>query len=200
MTVLPMQSKAHLANLPPFAGFTLIELLVTVIVLSILLGLAVPAFRTLMQNDQQWAQQSTLILSLNSARSDAIKNDLPAGSQVCSSTDGATCTGTPWEQGWIVLGANPANPLAPLKPLQVVGPLPNGTTLTEANNNLAVTFLSNGVVNTALLLNPAAPVAFKMCDSRGANFARYMEVSLMGRVVASPTVGQDLTGAALTCP
>ena len=47
----------------PARGFTLIELLVTIVVLSILLSLAVPAFRTFMQNDQQWTQQNNLILA-----------------------------------------------------------------------------------------------------------------------------------------
>ena len=64
-------------------GFTLIEILVTILVLSILLGLAVPAFRSFMQNDQQWVQTNNLLLALNTARSDAIKSDLVAGAQVC---------------------------------------------------------------------------------------------------------------------
>jgi type IV fimbrial biogenesis protein FimT len=181
-------------------GFTLIELLVTIVVLSILLGLAVPAFRSLMQNDQQWVQQNNLVLSLNAARSEAIKNDMAGGVQVCSSTDGATCTGTPWNRGWIVLPS--VNPFGagPPKPLQVVGALPTGTTLTEVNGNLAVTFQSNGAVNTGLLLNPAAPVAFRMCDVRGATKARYLQVSLMGRVASAQMPGQDLTGAGLVCP
>jgi len=181
-------------------GFTLIELLVTVVVLSILLSLGVPAFRSFMQNDQQWAQTNTLVLGLNSARSEAIKNDLTAGAQICSSSNGTGCTATPWDRGWIVLGVDPAKPRGPLKPLPVVGALPAGTTLTETNNNLLITFVSNGTLNTNLLQNPAARVAFKMCDPRGAAYARYLEVTLMGRVVASPVVGQDLNGMPLTCP
>ena len=181
-------------------GFTLIELLVTVVVLSILLGLGVPAFRSFMQNDQQWAQINTLVVGLNSARSEAIKNDLTAGAQICSSNDGTSCTRTAWNLGWIVLGVDPANPRGPLKPLQVVGPLPAGTTLTEANNNLIITFVSNGTLDTSSLQNPTARVGFTMCDARGAASARYLQVTLMGRVVASPVVGQDLNGAPLPCP
>jgi len=186
--IAPIEHRRYLA------GVTLVELMITVVVLSILLGLAVPAFRSFLQNDQQWTQQNNLVLSLNTARSEAIKNDLPGGVQVCSSTDGATCTGTPWNQGWIVLpSVNVFGAGAP-KPLQMIGTLPTGTTLTEANNNLTVSFLSNGA------LTPAAAVAFKMCDIRGAAFARYLQVTPMGRVVASPTVGRDLNGVALTCP
>ena len=189
-------------------GFTLIELLVTIIVFSILLGLAVPAFRSLMQNDQQWVQTNNLILSLNAARSEAIKNDITSaaiagggGAQICTSSDGVACTGTPWNQGWIVLGIDPANPQRGAKRLQVVGALPAGTTLTETNNNLSITFLSNGAINTApAALNAVVPVAFKMCDARGRAFARYLQVTLMGRAVASPNLGQDLNQVALACP
>ena len=176
------------------AGFTLIELLITVVVLSILLALAVPAFRSFMQNDQQLVQQNNLVLSLNTARSEAIKNDLPGGVQVCSSTDGATCTGTPWEQGWIVRPSVNVFGVGAPKPIQTIGALPPGTTLTATPNNTTLSFLSNGA------LTPAAVIQFRMCDVRGAAFARYLQVTPMGRVVAATTVGQDLTGAALPCP
>ena len=180
------------------AGFTLVELLITILVLSLLLGLAVPAFRSLMQNDQQWVQTNNLILSLNAARSESIKNDTAAGGTICSSNNGVNCTFTPWNQGWIVQGVDPANPNNLPKNLQVVGALPAGTTLTEWAGNLSITFQSNGALGP--LANAEPTVQFRMCDARGPTFARYLQVTAMGRVVASPTVGQDLTGAALPCP
>jgi type IV fimbrial biogenesis protein FimT len=188
----------HPEQLRAIGGFTLIELLVTIVVLSILLGLAIPAFRSFMQNDQQWVQTNNLILSLNAARSDAIKNDSVAGAVVCSSNTGLACTGTAWNLGWIVLGADPANPNNAPKVLQAVGQLPPGTTLNEAGGNLTIPFQSNGALGA--LGTPEPVVIFKMCDIRGAAFARYLQVTLMGRVVASNTPGQDLTGAALACP
>ena len=195
MTQPPIVRNARPEPRRATRGFTLVELLVTIVVLSILLGLAVPAFRSFMQNDQQWVQQNNLVLALNAARSEAIKNDMAGGVKVCSSTDGATCTGTPWAQGWIVLpSVNPFNTAAAPTPVQVVGALPTGTTLTEVNGNLTVTFQSNGA------LNAAAPVAFRMCDVRGATQAVYLQVSLMGRVSPGRQPGQDLSGAALVCP
>src|SRR5262252_3441779 len=155
MTRLNLMRDSHPEHRRATGGFTLIELLITIVVLSILLALAVPSFRTFMQNDQQWVQTNNLILALNTARSEAIKNDagslvapvtaavIPGGAQICSSNNRLSCTGTPWEQGWIVLGVDPANPQSPAKRLQVVGARPTGTTLTEWSGNLTLTFLSS---------------------------------------------------------
>jgi type IV fimbrial biogenesis protein FimT len=199
MTLPSPGRRARLAHRLKAAGFTLIELLVTVVVLSILLGLAVPAFRTFVQNDQQWTQQNTLVLALNTARSEAIKQDIAGGVTVCASqldTTPPTCDGATWAQGWIVVVVPGA------KPIQTVGALPANTTLTEASGNLSVTFMSNGAINTgpAFLNQPPARLQFRMCDVRGPAFARDTEVTLMGRVVSAPNLGKDLNNAALPCP
>jgi type IV fimbrial biogenesis protein FimT len=173
---------------PTRAGFTLVELLITVVCAAILLSLAVPAFNTFLKNDQQWAAQSQLVMSLNAARSEAIKQDVANAVQVCASADGKTCGGT-WAQGWIAINqADPANPIV----IQSVGAVAAGTTLSEANGSLSVTFNSNGTVNQA--------VAFTFCDPRGPTQARYLQVSNMGRVASSANVGKDLNNVALTCP
>lgn len=195
MTPMPRYNPSP-ATRPYAAGFTLVELIITVTVAGILMALAVPAFRTYLLNDRQWLQQSSLVMAFNAARSEAIKWDIAGGAQVCASANGTTCNGASWAQGWIVLIATLPNPTV----TQSVGALPTGSTLTELNGNLSVSYLSNGMVNTAALVNPGAPPAFTMCDARGAAQAVYTQVSLAGRVASSNTVGQNLAGAALTCP
>jgi type IV fimbrial biogenesis protein FimT len=170
----------------------MVELLVTIMVIGILLALAIPAFRTFLQNDRQWTQESSLVLAFNAARSEAIKQDVAGGVQVCASADGATCSGGNWATGWIVLSSASATPI------QSVGALPTGTTLTELNGNVSVTYHSNGMLNSALLVVPGAPPAFTMCDTRGVAQARYAQVTLAGQVLSSNTPGQNLSGANLT--
>lgn len=168
-------------------GFTLIELMVAVAVAAVLLAAALPSMRTLIQNERASTQLNTLILSLNYARSEAIKRDLPTGIVVCPSVDQLTCSGTSaWNQGWIVRGpaAEPA--------LQSALPLSGANTLSEASNLTAITFMPNGLVSAAAV--------FTLCDSRGAAHARDIEVSASGRIVSSPTQGRSLAGAALSCP
>ncbi len=86
------------------SGFTFMELMITLAVGSILLAVAVPSFQSLMTSNQLTATTNTLVFSLQTARSEAIKRALPAG--VCTSSnsleDAATCsTGSGFVGGWI---------------------------------------------------------------------------------------------------
>ena len=170
------------------AGFTLLELVVTMAVAAILTAISVPAFRTFLLNDRSMSQATSLLLSLNLARSEAIKQDLSGGVTVCPSSDAATCNGSAnWAQGWIVLSSSATAPIG------VVAPLAAGSTLSVyPASTTQVTFQSDGSAGTT-------ETDFTLCDPRGAHFARYTQVTTTGRV-AAPAVGQDALGNALTCP
>jgi type IV fimbrial biogenesis protein FimT len=168
------------------SGFTLIELLVTTVVAAILLTIAVPAFQNFLRNDRQWTVANSLVMSLNAARSEAIKQDTAVS--VCPTTNGSSCSTTAaWAQGWIVLSS--AASATPVLTLPALNP---GTTLIEASGLTAVTFLSTGMVTQA--------AAFTLCDPRGATAARYVQVTVTGSIASSPNVGESLSGAALSCP
>jgi type IV fimbrial biogenesis protein FimT len=167
-------------------GFTLIELLITIGVAAILMTLAVPAFQNFLRNDRQWTTANSLVMTLNAARSEAIKQD--ASVSVCPTTNGTSCSGSStWTQGWIVLSSAAGSTATLTTPS-----LATGTTLTEASGLTAVTFLSTGMVS--------AQAAFTLCDARGATQARYVQVGPTGSIASSSTVGQSLSGTPLSCP
>jgi type IV fimbrial biogenesis protein FimT len=179
-------------------GFTLIELLVTIVVAGILLAIAVPAFQSFVQNDRDVGQANSLVQSLNYARSEAIKRAY--GITVCPSAAGQTCDvgSTLWAGGWIVVDTNTADCGGAACPvLQTVPALAGSNTLTPAGNAAtAITFQASGLVTPTG--NPALTVT--ICDTRGALFARDVEVNSTWRVATSQTVGQSVAGAALACP
>src|SRR5690606_25670853 len=58
-------------------GFSLLELMVALTVLGILLGVGVPSFATLTQNNRVTTQTNELVSALNLARSEAIRRGAP---------------------------------------------------------------------------------------------------------------------------
>lgn len=181
-------------------GFTILELMVVMAIAGVLAALAVPAMRQFMQNQQDSTAASQLISNLNYARSEAIKEDVQVagggGVQVCASTGAGanpTCDTANWASGWIVLSSKSAIPL------QVVGALPTGVTLTTTPANSTVLFQANGTT-PAVVVGGNSRVMFRVCDTRGANFAREVEISVTGIIQASSQPGFDVSGAALVCP
>ena len=95
-----------------------------------------------------------------------------------------------------MLDLNAADP--PPLVLQTVPALQGANTVTAAGPAAAgITFLSTGLVTPAAA-NPALQI--RVCDTRGAAFARDVEVNKTGRVAASQTPGLTVTGAAMVCP
>ena len=82
-------------------GFTLIELLVTMVVATILLAIAVPAYNDIVQNNRVTANSNNLANALAVARSEAIRRREPV--TVCSSTNLLECSeSNSWGTGWII--------------------------------------------------------------------------------------------------
>jgi type IV fimbrial biogenesis protein FimT len=85
------------------AGFSLIELITAMTVLAILLGLAIPAFRTTIDNNRLVGANNEFVSALNYARSEALKRSNPVS--VCSSSNGTSCANsTDWQNGYIAFG------------------------------------------------------------------------------------------------
>lgn len=84
-------------------GFTLIELMVTLAVAAIILTVAVPSFRSIVQNNRLITQANELITGINLARSEAIKRGQSIS--ICAANaalTGCSNTATAWNVGWII--------------------------------------------------------------------------------------------------
>ncbi len=58
-------------------GFTLIELMITVVILSFLVGIAIPSFRELIDRNTVTTEANNILSSILLARSEAIKRERP---------------------------------------------------------------------------------------------------------------------------
>ena len=125
------------------AGFTIVELMVTVAVLAVLLALAVPNFNDASLSARLSSFANSLVASAQVARSEAIKRNSTI--RLCASSDGATCDGADWEEGWIVLTQDDAV-------LQVQQALPDEFRVIEAGGTDELSFLGTVVGTTPAIL------------------------------------------------
>lgn len=196
------------------AGFTLIELIVTLAVAGILASLAVPSFKTTIQNNRLVTQSNDLLGAMLYARSQAISGvangttNPPRYVTVCASSDGATCSSTNWANGWIVSGYPTAPTAAPGVATNLSVPSTTATVMRAypaitGNNTInssvlgsSINFKSDGTTDVTAT-NPY----FFVCDSRGVSYGRAVYVSGSGEARVSPTAGKELNGTtAVTCP
>lgn len=82
------------------SGFTLVELMVVVALIAVLATLAVPSWRALQTRNAIRSLVNDYTLSLYFARSEAVRLNTPV--TLCPSNDGATCTDSALENGWVV--------------------------------------------------------------------------------------------------
>ncbi len=165
-------------------GFTLVELFIAMAVAAILLSVAVPNFSDAMRNSQQSATTNELMGSLRIARSEAIKQSTRTA--VCARATDLSC-GDDWSNGFIAFMDNGAN-----------------SGVIDANETILriSPALSSGawIQNYARLVNTTeTPIErpfirygprgeshwrgsgyFLVCDQRGAESTRAINISLSG--------------------
>ena len=82
-------------------GFTLVELMVVLSIVAILVGLAAPEFGTMLLRSRLSGHANDAVSSALLARGEAIKRNAPVS--LCVSSNGASCGGSSWEQGYLVM-------------------------------------------------------------------------------------------------
>ena len=85
----------------PAPGFTVVETLATLALISILLAMAVPSFRSVIERQRADSALHLVNTQLAQARNTAITRRSPV--TVCPSRGGGTClSGTDWSAGWML--------------------------------------------------------------------------------------------------
>lgn len=132
----PMKSRSR--------GVTLMELMVALSILSILVVIAVPAFRGITANSRVAAATNDLVTSLTLARSEALRRSTTT--RVCASTNQADCSGANnWATGWVVFVDNDNDGVVDGGELiQTFPGVGNDTTLTGTANRVSYNALGMG--------------------------------------------------------
>lgn len=134
-------------------GFTLVEMLVTLTVLGVLMGVAVPSFRSFVAGQKIKTASHDLMTAMVIARSEAIKRN--------ADVTVAPYTANTWESGWTVKVAPSATTVHQQQEM-------TGVTITKGPAN--VVYKGNG--------RPTAPSNFEVAGSTSA--VKCVKVDLTG--------------------
>jgi type IV fimbrial biogenesis protein FimT len=159
-------------------GFSLIELMVVLVIVAVIAVIAVPSYSVLTQRTRLKSYSNEVVASVYLARSEAIKRS--AAMTLCVSSDGASCTGGGWEQGWVVMDPNDTV-------IKYQQSLASGIKLFELSSVTSVAFGPRGVVDPA-------PLQLKLC--RQTPSAGVEEKLITVTVTGRPRIQTTTTG----CP
>lgn len=143
-------------------GFTLIELMVTLLVLSVVATIAIPAFGNMIERSRQEALKDEIENILHNARAQAVLQRRTI--EICGSEDGATCSAN-WADGWLVRTTRG-------QVLQLTQ-LPHHDELNWVGFSDSIRFLDNGA-------SPSSNGRFYQCS--GEQIAWQVVVSRQGRI------------------
>jgi len=160
------------------SGFTLLELLIAIALIGIVTALALPSMRSFGQNDRLTTNINTMIGHLAYARSEAVKRSTQVS--ICISSDAATCTGSDWEEGWMVYVDADGN--GSFDAATVNEDILRVNQALDGNNNITPTAAYTNQVTYDNRGFVTATGGFLLCDGRTGAFGKTITISNTGRV------------------
>lgn len=161
------------------SGFTLTELLTALTVMGVLMAVAVPGMQSVVANNRRVTMTNEMAYAMRIARSEAIARNIQV--TVCPSTEGLSCDGDDWGDGWIVF-TDPAQDRtfdgADVLLLAAEGV--DAIDVYPATFDDSFTYRPNGrvMVGNDISVNSGQ---LTICDHRGADHARVLIVDMSGR-------------------
>ncbi|MFV3306624.1 GspH/FimT family pseudopilin [Pseudomonas sp. NY15181] len=146
-------------------GFTLVELLMSLVVLSILLAIGIPSFKSIIADQRVRAATTDLQSALILARVEAIKRGVVVTLRPAS--------GQEWAQGWLIQNpatGNDSNPLAKYS-------LGDGVNIDSAASQVA--FRPSG------RLSAGSVVTFEVTSSQDSEKVRCVSLGIDGRATSA---------------
>ncbi len=174
------------------SAFTLIELIITLLVLGILSAIAAPAMRDIVMNNRIVTETNDMLVSLTFARSEAIKRSTPVF--LCKTLDPEASppvcnAAAAWTNGWLIFAdANPSS-LYENGTSDVL--LRFGDGFPGTGNKIKLVNPANSFGFTRLGLLTTTGRLFHICDSRGNDSARVIDIFSTGRARVNRTVAKD---------
>ncbi|MBX2838162.1 MAG: GspH/FimT family pseudopilin [Gammaproteobacteria bacterium] len=193
-------------------GFTLIELIIALAIASILVGVGVPSFFSAIKNSCTSSSYNGIVSTLVYARSEAVKSAEQV--TVCPRGSDTAC-GNDWNNGLLVFRdvvrvaneatavVNPQDTIVALEPALSCGNTlfnyaSSDRTAADASARNFIRYAPDGSTDWQ-------NGSFILCDERGDEFSRSINVVLTGdvrrgRTTAGSEIPVDVFGVQLSCP
>ena len=175
-------------------GFTLPEMLVVMVVVGVMLGVAVPAYRDVIARNRITARMNELVGAMQLARSESVRRGIDVS--LCAVETGAKCglgTSGSWATGWAIIAENAggtdgtqdaADEVVSRNDVEMEGL--SYYSAAKAAAVKAITFRPSGATRLA----PGASFSLVICS--GSDHGGRLTVDATGRPRATTLSGSDL--------